>query len=62
MFVEVSSKSRENVRRPFVDVVDKIVETPGLVNPQVKRRATGDNAVDVSGQPGAGERITVCAC
>ena len=62
MFVEVSSKTRENVRRPFVDVVDKILETPELVNPQVKQRGTGDNAVDVGGQPGAGERITVCAC
>ncbi|KAF8427330.1 ras family-domain-containing protein [Tirmania nivea] len=62
MFVEVSSKTRENVRRPFVDVIDKIVETPELVNWQVRRGATGDNAVDVGGQPGAGERITVCAC
>lgn len=62
MFVEVSSKTRENVRRPFVDVVDKIVETPELVNPQVKRRATGDNAVDVGGGASADDRITVCAC
>ncbi|KAF8457170.1 P-loop containing nucleoside triphosphate hydrolase protein [Terfezia claveryi] len=62
MFVEVSSKTRENVRRPFVDVIDKIVETPELVNPQVKRRGTRENAVDVGGQPGADERITVCAC
>jgi len=43
MFVEVSSKNRENVRRPFVDVVDKIVETPELVRPAA-RRATGNGA------------------
>ncbi|ORY72040.1 P-loop containing nucleoside triphosphate hydrolase protein [Pseudomassariella vexata] len=30
-FCEVSSKTRENVRKPFVDVVDRIVQTPQLL-------------------------------
>ena len=30
-FCEVSSKTRENVRKPFVDLVDRIVKTPGLL-------------------------------
>ncbi|CAZ82537.1 unnamed protein product [Tuber melanosporum] len=31
-FYEVSSKTRENVKEPFVDTVTRIVETPVLVN------------------------------
>ncbi|KAI0019630.1 ras-domain-containing protein [Xylariomycetidae sp. FL0641] len=30
-FCEISSKTRENVRRPFVEVVDQIVQRPGLL-------------------------------
>jgi Ras-related protein Rab-18 len=37
-FVEVSSKTRENVRTPFVDMVDQIVENPDLMNPKLTRR------------------------
>lgn len=58
MFVEVSSKTRENVRRPFVDVVDKIVETPELLN---ARRGLGDNTVQVGGE-GAQGSSNGCAC
>lgn len=39
-FCEVSSKTRENVRKPFIEVVDQIVSTPHLIdNPS--RRTTG---------------------
>ncbi|KAI1500913.1 rab protein [Biscogniauxia marginata] len=31
-FCEVSAKSRENVRRPFIEVVDRIVQTPELLS------------------------------
>jgi len=37
-FIEVSSKTRENVKVPFVQVVDKIVEDPELMNPKVTRK------------------------
>ncbi|KAI1166362.1 ras family-domain-containing protein [Nemania serpens] len=30
-FCEISSKTRENVKRPFVDVVDQIVQKPQLI-------------------------------
>lgn len=30
-FCEVSSKTRENVKRPFIDVVDRIVQRPQLI-------------------------------
>jgi Ras-related protein Rab-18 len=30
-FCEASAKTRENVRKPFVDVVDQIVKSPGLM-------------------------------
>ncbi|KAI1852372.1 hypothetical protein JX266_002550 [Neoarthrinium moseri] len=32
-FCELSSKTRENVRRPFVEVVDRIVQKPQLLKP-----------------------------
>ena len=56
MFVEVSSKTRENVRRPFVDVVDKIVETPELLN---ARKGLGDNTVQVGREA---QDNNGCAC
>lgn len=39
-FCEVSSKTRENVRKPFVEIVDTIVSTPGLVE-QTQRESSG---------------------
>ncbi len=30
-FCEISSKTRENVKRPFVEVVDQIVQKPQLI-------------------------------
>jgi len=37
-FYEVSSKTRENVKEPFVDTVTRIVETPELMNGGVGAR------------------------
>ena len=31
-YFEVSSKTRENVKDPFLDTVTKIIETPALMN------------------------------
>jgi Ras-related protein Rab-18 len=41
-FVEVSSKTRENVRTPFVDVVGQIIETPELMDPKLTRKRRED--------------------
>jgi len=44
-FYEVSSKTRENVKEPFVDTVTRIVETPELMNGGVgARRGTAATA------------------
>lgn len=61
LFVEVSSKTRENVRRPFVDVVDKIVESPELLKggDAGKRRSEGGGVNVTAGQEGDGWG---CAC
>jgi Ras-related protein Rab-18 len=58
-FFEVSSKTRENVKEPFVDTVTKIVETPALMNGGVGVRR--DAIITVNQQP----RLTEnggCAC
>lgn len=36
-FCEVSSKTRENVRKPFVEIVDQIVGDPKLLNASSRR-------------------------
>lgn len=54
-FCEVSSKTRENVRKPFVEIVDEIVKRPDLVN--AGRRGGGTVAVGGGGDAGSG-----CAC
>ena len=41
-FCEVSSKTRENVKKPFIDIVDQIVKTPQLLNNST-RRSGGDD-------------------
>lgn len=56
LFVECSSKNRENVRRPFVDVVDRIVETPELLGG--KKPANGTVNVDA----GEIEQASACGC
>lgn len=36
-YCEVSSKTRENVRKPFIEVVDQIVSTPHLMEGNMRR-------------------------
>jgi Ras-related protein Rab-18 len=54
-FCEVSSKTRENVRKPFVEIVDKIVKSPQLL--AATSRQTGIVAIAGTGGAGSG-----CAC
>jgi len=59
-FVEVSSKTRENVKTPFVETVDRIVENPELMDPKLTRKRR-DGAVNVgqAADEGAGG---MCTC
>ncbi|KAI1261289.1 rab protein [Xylariaceae sp. FL1019] len=41
-FCEISSKTRENVKRPFVEVVDQIVQKPSLVASALPKRDNFD--------------------
>ncbi|KAH8664338.1 ras-related protein rab-like protein-18 [Xylariales sp. PMI_506] len=55
-FCEVSSKTRENVRRPFIEVVDQIVQRPNLITPPSANNTTlsiGNLSSDYS---------SVCSC
>lgn len=47
-FCEVSSKTRENVRKPFVEIVDGIVSKPELL--AATRRGGGTVAVGGGGE------------
>jgi len=54
---EVSSKTRENVRKPFVEIVDSIVRDPKLLSASSRRGGT------VNVGAGAGEGWgTGCPC
>lgn len=55
-FCEVSSKTRENVRKPFVEIVDTIVSTPGLVE-QTQREPGGITLRNAASQVSSG-----CPC
>lgn len=37
LFYEASAKTRENVRKPFVNVVDQIVKSPSLMDSTTKQ-------------------------
>ena len=39
-FCEVSSKTRENIRKPFVDIVDAIVKDPKLLSASSRMSGT----------------------
>ncbi|KZF22681.1 ras-related protein rab-like protein-18 [Xylona heveae TC161] len=45
-YCEVSSKTRENIRRPFVELVHEIVNNPSLMQ-MVKRPGEGGRSLDV---------------
>ncbi|KAK3328446.1 ras family-domain-containing protein [Cercophora scortea] len=62
-FCEASAKTCENVRRPFVDIVDQIVQTPGLLAAARRGRAVGTLAVGGGGgDTGDGNGYLGCAC
>ncbi|RYO93844.1 hypothetical protein DL766_008883 [Monosporascus sp. MC13-8B] len=54
-FCEVSSKTRENVRTPFLEVVDQIVRKPELISTTTRR----GNTLDLSGGT---SYIPACPC
>jgi Ras-related protein Rab-18 len=54
-FCEVSSKTRDNVRKPFVEIVDAIVKDPKLLSASSRRSGT----VSVGGGNSEGGG---CAC
>jgi Ras-related protein Rab-18 len=56
LFCEASAKTRENVRKPFIDVVDQIVKSPHLVNSSTNR--TGGNILVAGAVPDAFK----CSC
>ena len=39
-FCEASSKTRENVRKPFIEIVDEIVKNPQLLSASTRRGGT----------------------
>lgn len=55
-FCEVSSKTRENVRKPFVEIVDEIVKHPELLTASSRR---GGTIAMAGGDQGSGSG---CAC
>jgi Ras-related protein Rab-18 len=59
-FCEASAKTTENVRKPFVEVVDMIVSNPALLSGKGRGRTAG--TVDV-GTGGEGEGyLAGCSC
>lgn len=46
-FCEASAKTRENVRRPFVEVVDRIVQRPELMSRHNGNNGTNNNTLNI---------------
>ncbi|KAI1491120.1 rab protein [Biscogniauxia mediterranea] len=46
-FCEISSKTRENVRRPFIEVVDRIVQKPELLSSATSGPKSGNGALNL---------------
>lgn len=61
-FCEASAKTRENVRSPFIDIVDEIVSTPGLLARAKTGRSMGTIAMSRSGNAGYGAYFSGCSC
>ncbi|KAI9785026.1 MAG: hypothetical protein M1839_001223 [Geoglossum umbratile] len=55
-FCEVSAKTRENVRRPFIELVNKIVSSPQLMSAPRTERGT------ISISEGSGGLGAPCSC
>ncbi|KAK4219388.1 ras family-domain-containing protein [Rhypophila decipiens] len=51
LFVEVSSKTRENVRKAFVETVNRVVTTPNLLD-KVRLNRSGSIALENGGKGG----------
>ena len=60
-FIEVSSKTRENVKTPFVETVNAVVASPELMNPKLIRTRR-EGAVNVDQAPDGGSGGGMCAC
>lgn len=60
MFCEASAKTRENVRKPFVEVVDAVVGRPGLIKGAGRGRTAGTVGLGGSGEGEGG--LGGCAC
>lgn len=58
-FCEASAKTRDNVRRPFVEIVDQIVQSPALLAAAGSGRTAGTVAVQGAGRPGL---FSACSC
>ncbi|KAK4164878.1 P-loop containing nucleoside triphosphate hydrolase protein [Cladorrhinum sp. PSN259] len=58
-FCEASAKTRENVRRPFVEIVDHIVQNPGLIHAARTGRASGAVALNSNTEGGY---LPNCSC
>ncbi|KAK4203671.1 P-loop containing nucleoside triphosphate hydrolase protein [Triangularia verruculosa] len=61
-FCEASAKTRENVRLPFVDIVDRIVSTPGLIQNAKLGRAAGTVALGNSNSGYGAYLPGSCSC
>jgi Ras-related protein Rab-18 len=48
-FCEISSKTRENIRKPFVEVVDQIVQRPQLLAGATAKASSQSNNFDIGG-------------
>ena len=59
-FCEVSSKSRENVRKPFIEIVDAIVGNPELISAANSGRTPG--TVAVGSESGYMRYVPGCSC
>jgi Ras-related protein Rab-18 len=59
-FCEVSAKTTENVRKPFVEVVDMIVSNPALLEGAGRGRTAGTVSVGAEGDEGG--YLGGCSC
>lgn len=55
LFCEVSAKANENVKKPFIDIVNKIVSAPNF-------KSYARRSLDVDLHNTAGEDSSACQC
>ena len=61
-FCEASAKTTENVRKPFVEVVDMVVSNPALLAGNLKGRRTAGTVDIEDGGEGASGYLPGCSC